>query len=129
MRYGRDMPVIDAAFASELATEWIAAWNSHDLERILSHYTDDFEMRSPLIVERGFADGGALRGKAAIRPYWGAGLVASPPIRFELLGAYGGVNQVVIHYKSVGRRFVVEVLELDDQRRIIRGSACHGAPA
>src|ERR1700723_3107179 len=35
---------------SELAlrfAEWIAAWNAHDLPRILSHYADDFEMSSP----------------------------------------------------------------------------------
>jgi ketosteroid isomerase-like protein len=47
--------VIELEWARELATEWVAAWNSHDLERILAHYTDDFEMRSPLIVERGSA--------------------------------------------------------------------------
>ena len=121
--------LIDAALADRLAAEWIAAWNSHDLERIFSHYSDDFEMRSPLIVQRGFSPTGVLRGKDAIRPYWSAGLAATPPIQFELLGAYGGVNQVVVHYRSVGRRYVVEVLELDDNRRIIRGSACHGAPA
>jgi ketosteroid isomerase-like protein len=123
------MPVIDTTVATKLAAEWIAAWNSHDLDRILGHYADDFEMRSPLIVQRNFATSGVLRGKAAIRPYWAAGLAASPPIRFELLGSYAGVNHVVIHYKSVGRRYVVEVLELDDTGRIVRGSACHGAPA
>jgi len=123
------MPVIDPEWAHELATEWVAAWNSHDLERILSHYTDTFEMRSPLIVERGFAPGGVLRGKDAIRPYWAAGLAATPPIRFELLAAYAGVDSIVIHYRSVGRRLVTEVLELDGERRIVRGSACYGPPA
>ncbi len=123
------MAVIDLVFAQELAAEWVAAWNSHDLERIFSHYVDDFEMRSPLIVERGFAPSGVLKGKAAIRPYWSAGLAASPPIEFELLDAYGGVDTVVIRYRSVGRRLVTEILTLDDQPRIIAGSACHGAPA
>jgi hypothetical protein len=123
------VPVIDAAFANELAAEWVAAWNSGDLERIFSHYVDDFEMRSPLIIERGFSPTGALKGKAAIRPYWSAGLATTPPIRFELLGAFAGVNTVVVHYRSVGRKLVVEILELDDERRIIRGSACHGPPA
>lgn len=123
------MPVIDAAFANELAAEWVAAWNSGDLERIFSHYVEDFEMRSPLIVERGFSPTGALRGKAAIRPYWTAGHAATPPIRFELLDAFAGVNTVVIHYRSVGRKLVTEILELDDERRIIRGSACYGPPA
>jgi ketosteroid isomerase-like protein len=121
------MPVIYDTLAHEIAAEWIAAWNSHDLERIFSHYVDDFEMRSPLIAERGFAPSGTLRGKDAIRPYWSAGLAATPPIRFELEDVYAGVNQIAIHYRSVGRRFVIEVLELDDRRRIVRGSACYGA--
>ncbi len=34
--------IIDRAFAAG----WIAAWNSGNLEYILAHYTDDFEMRS-----------------------------------------------------------------------------------
>ena len=123
-------PVLDAAFARHFATQWIAAWNSGDLERVFALYADDFEMRSPLIAERGFSPGGVLRGKAAIRPYWGAGLAnAKPPLAFELLDAYAGVGTVAIHYRSVGRRYVVEVIELDAERRVVRGSACHGAEA
>lgn len=122
--------MIDAAFARALADEWIAAWNSHDLERIFSHYVDDFEMRSPLIIQRGFSPTGILRGKAAIRPYWSAGLASSPPIHFELLDVYTGVATVVIRYRSVSaNKLVTEILELDDQRRIIRGSACYGPSA
>jgi ketosteroid isomerase-like protein len=122
--------VLDRTFARELAATWIAAWNSGDLERVFALYADDFEMRSPLIVERGFSASGLLRGKDAIRPYWGAGIAsAKPPLRFELIDAYAGVGTVAIHYRSVGRKVVVEILELDDQRRVIRGSACHGADA
>lgn len=122
--------LIDNAFALEFATEWVAAWNSGDLERIFSHYVDDFEMRSPLIVERGFSPTGVLRGKEAIRPYWRAGIEsARPPLVFELIDAYAGVNTVAIHYRSVGRKYVVEVIEFDAQRRAIRGSACRGADA
>jgi ketosteroid isomerase-like protein len=29
--------------AEAFASEWIEAWNSHDLDRILAHYSDDFE--------------------------------------------------------------------------------------
>jgi ketosteroid isomerase-like protein len=121
---------IDREFARRLAADCIAAWNSGDLERVFALYDDDFEMRSPLIAERGFSPTGALRGKAAIRPYWGAGIAtAKPPLRFELIDAYGGVDTVAIHYRSVGRKEVVEILELDAHGRVIRGSACHGADA
>ena len=42
----------DPNWARRFAEERIAAWNAHDLERILPHYSDDFEIHSPLIVER-----------------------------------------------------------------------------
>ena len=44
--------MIDATFAQQFAEEWLRAWNAHHLEAILAHYTDDFEMSSPFIVER-----------------------------------------------------------------------------
>jgi ketosteroid isomerase-like protein len=117
-------------WAQAFAEEWVAAWNSGDLERIFSHYVDDFEMRSPLIAERGFSASGVLKGKDAIRPYWGGGIAnAKPPLAFELIDAYAGVGTVAIHYRSVGRKIVIEVIEFDAQRRAIRGSACHGADA
>ncbi len=120
------MPTIDRAWAREFAEEWIAAWNSHDLERIFAHYVDELTMRSPLIAARGFDATGVLRGKAAIRPYWSARLAATPPLRFELLDVYAGIDMIVIHYRSVAHRLVTEILELDAERRVISGAACHG---
>ncbi|MDP3877197.1 MAG: nuclear transport factor 2 family protein [Methylobacter sp.] len=38
-------------FAEHFANDWIDSWNSHDLQRILSHYADDFEMSSPVIIQ------------------------------------------------------------------------------
>ena len=34
-------------FANHFAEDWIAAWNADDLERVLAHYADDFEMSPP----------------------------------------------------------------------------------
>lgn len=77
-----------------------AAWNSHDIERILSHYADDFEMASPLIVERMQEPTGKLKGKEQIRPYWQKGLAAVPPLKFELLYVFTSVGSVAIHYHA-----------------------------
>ena len=118
--------MITTAWAQQFAAEWIAAWNSHDLERILEHYVDDFEMSSPLIVERMNEPSGILRGKSAVRPYWAKGLDAKPPLQFELLAVHVGVNKVGLVYRSVGRRFVVEVLTLNEARRITHGVALYG---
>ena len=41
-----------------LGREWIAAWNSHDLERILALYAEDAEMTSDKIQALGFEPSG-----------------------------------------------------------------------
>lgn len=121
--------VITAAFAQHFAQDWIAAWNSHDLNRILEHYTDDFEMRSPLIVERMKEPSGTLQGKDKVGAYWTIGVKAQPPLKFELLGVYAGVRSITIHYRSVGRRLATEVLEFNAGCRVVRGNAQYGGPA
>jgi len=120
---------IDRDWAERFAHEWIAAWNSHDLERIFAHYVDDFEMSSPYIVERMKEPSGVLRGKEAIRPYWTWGLQLQPPIHFELLGVYNGIDKVAIHYRSVGRRLVTEILTFNADGLATHGAALYGDPA
>ena len=67
--------MITQEFARRFASEWIDAWNAHDLERILSHYTDDFTMSSPRIAVVAGEPSGILRGKDAIRAYWKLSLI------------------------------------------------------
>lgn len=43
--------MIEKDFAEEFARDWIESWNSRDLDRILSHYSDQFEMSSPKITQ------------------------------------------------------------------------------
>jgi hypothetical protein len=57
--------MLNKTFAERFAAEWIAAWNSHDLDRVLSHYADDFEMSSPYIAELAGEPSGKLKGKEA----------------------------------------------------------------
>jgi hypothetical protein len=121
--------LIEQSWANEFAREWISAWNSHDLDRILSHYVDDFEMSSPLIIERKKDPTGVLRGKSAIRDYWAIGLAADPPLKFELIDVHVGVNTIGILYRSVGRRRVIEVLTFNEDKEVIRGSGLYAGPA
>ena len=119
--------MIDREWAEAFAREWVAAWNAHDLDRIFSHYADDFEMRSPLIVQRMGVSDGKLKGKQAIRPYWQAGLDARPPLKFELRQVMVGVGAIAIPYQSVTRGAdVVERIEFNAQGLGIRAEALYG---
>jgi aryl-phospho-beta-D-glucosidase BglC (GH1 family) len=87
--------------ANEFAEHWIHSWNSHDLDEIMSHYTDDFEMSSPVIIQSMNEPSGKLRGKDIIRVYWSKALEKYPQLHFEKLNVLLGVNSVTIIYNGV----------------------------
>lgn len=115
--------MIDKAWANEFANEWVEAWNSRDLERIFSHYTDDFEMSSPFIVERMNEPSGKLKGKDKIRPYWQIGLEQMPPLKFELLNVLVGVESITLLYRNAKGFLAAEVLTFNSEGKVIKGNA------
>lgn len=60
--------------AKIFAKDWIESWNSHDLDRILTHYSDDFEITTPMIKTFLGIDTGTLQGKQNIKEYWAVAL-------------------------------------------------------
>ena len=112
-------------FARRFATDWIAAWNSHDLQRILSRYEDDFEMSSPVITELVGEPSGKLRGKTAIGAYWAKALQKAPDLHFELVTALAGVDSVTVYYKG-HRGLSAEVLHFGPSGKI-RAAFAHYA--
>jgi len=119
--------MIERGWAEEFVREWIEGWNAHDLERVLAHYADDFEMTSPLIVQRlGIADG-KLKGKEAVRRYWSQGLASMPDLHFNLIDVIVGVNSVAIVYESqTMSRTVVEYIQFDERKLGVRAEGLYG---
>lgn len=111
-----------SGFAERFAREWVEAWNAHDLERILSHYEDDFEMSSPVIAKLVGEASGTLRGKSAIRAYWSKALAAAPDLRFELLSVLAGVNSLTVYYKG-HRGLAAEVLHFGASGKVSKAFA------
>ncbi|MDP9960318.1 nuclear transport factor 2 family protein [Chryseobacterium lathyri] len=102
----------------KFAEEWIRAWNSHDLENILSHYAEDVAVTTPMIT---LATGGkesTLKGKEAVREYWRKALDRFPDLHFELIRSTMGVNSVALFYRSIMDKHAVEVMFFDDEGKI-----------
>jgi len=116
---------MDKDFAENFAKEWIAAWNSHDLDRILEHYEDNFEMSSPIIRTLVGEPSGTLRGKAAIRSYWAKALEKAPDLHFELLTVLAGVDSITVYYKG-HRGLSAEVLHFGPRGKV-RAAFAHYA--
>jgi len=96
------------------ADAWVTAWNTHDLDAVLSHFSDDVVFTSPVAAQLLDGSDGVLRGKAALRDYWTRGLTLIPDLRFEVAGVYAGVSAIVINYRNQKDGLVCEVLILRD---------------
>ncbi len=114
---------MDASIAREFAKAWIAAWNSHDINEILSHYADDFEMTSPFISERTSGKTSTLYGKKAVSEYWIAALKRFPDLRFELLDVLASGHSIVIYYKSVMDKIAAELMVFEESGKVIKSIA------
>ncbi|HTS19620.1 MAG TPA: nuclear transport factor 2 family protein [Verrucomicrobiae bacterium] len=115
--------MITRQFAQQFAREWIEAWNSHDLDRILSHYTDDFEMTSPRIIDVVGEPTGKLKGKDRVRAYWQRALAKNPDLRFELIEVLWSIDTICIYYQSVRGLHAVEWLRIGSEGKAVNAAA------
>ena len=118
---------MDRAFAENFAQEWIEAWNAHELNRVLAHYTEDFEMSSPFIAQIAGEPSGTLKGKAAVGAYWKQALERLPELHFELVSVLTGVDSVVIYYKSAGGRLAAELFFFSPAGKVSKAAAHYAA--
>ncbi|MEQ1546114.1 MAG: nuclear transport factor 2 family protein [Methylococcaceae bacterium] len=109
-------------FAESFAKEWVHAWNSHDLELILSHYSDNFVMSSPRIAVVVGEPSGTLKGKPAIRAYWEKALALAPNLYFELVSVLVGSDSITLYYKGV-RGMAAEVFFFNSSHKVIQACA------
>jgi len=114
--------MIDKDFADQFAADWIESWNAHDLERILSHYVEDFEMSSPVIARIAGEPTGKLVGKKAVGAYWARALQQNPDLHFELVTTLRGVDSITLYYEGV-RGPSAEVFHLNPEGKVTRAYA------
>ncbi len=109
--------------AQKFGQEWVNSWNSHDLERILSHYADDFQMTSPFIATMMNEPTGTLTGKEKVRAYWAQALERLPDLHFDLIEVLASVDSITIYYHAVLGKRAAEVLFFDDNGKVRRAVA------
>jgi ketosteroid isomerase-like protein len=105
---------------TEFATDWINSWNSHDLENILTHYSEDIEITTPMIKLAAGIESGSLKGKEQVAAYWKKALERIPDLYFELKEVTEGVNCVALYYKSVMNKMAIEVMFFNEQGKVNR---------
>jgi ketosteroid isomerase-like protein len=114
------LPPLQGEFAREFAREWVEAWNSHDIDRILTHYDDEVVLVSPVALNL-LKDDGSVRGKDALRAYFTRGLEAYPDLRFDLIEVLWGLETVVLIYSNnVRGNKTAEVMQISSGGKVLR---------
>jgi hypothetical protein len=104
----------------QFAQHWIAAWNSHDLDAIMSHYAPEVVLTSPTAAKLLNDPSGSVTGKEAVRRYFERGLEAYPNLTFELLDVMWGISSVILYYRNQKGTRTGEFMEFDANRKVVR---------
>jgi uncharacterized protein (TIGR02246 family) len=111
----RPLSPADAIATAPLAERWLAAWNAHDLDRIMALYGPDPRHTGKRVRLLGGSDD-TLQGRDAIAAYFRRGLHEYPTLHFEPISVSTGPRTVVIEYHRSGvgaQEATVELLEVD----------------
>ena len=118
---------MDFRGATEFAREWVEAWNSRDLERIISHYAETLHYCSPLVLERIPGSDGVIRDRATLRSYVQTGLSKNPALKFTLREVLMGAHGIALHYDNARGGQTAEYFEFDADGRVVKVISCYSA--
>lgn len=123
------MPRLTYAALQHFAQSWIDSWNRHDIDSVLSHFSEDAVFVSP----RAHAVTGNawVTGKAALKQYWSKALAAVPDLHFELetITCDETGQTLVVHYTAHrgGKRIkACEMMRFENGQQVY-GEAYYGA--
>lgn len=112
-----------------IAQQWFAAFNAHDLEKLLSLYDDSAEHFSPKLKIRRPETNGLVTGKEALRDWWQDAFDRLPTLHYKTTSLTSNEQRVFMEYiRQVDGEEdmrVAEVLEIVDGK-IIASRVYHG---
>ena len=106
--------------AWSLANHWVAAWNAHDLDLIMTHYEDAIELISPVAARLLGTHDGKVAGKPNLKAYFQRGLEAYPELHFRLEDVLWGINSIVLYYTNQKGTRTAEFMELSASGKVLR---------
>jgi limonene-1,2-epoxide hydrolase len=113
----------------QIAQQWFAAFNNHDLEALLQLYADTAAHYSPKLKIRQPETNGLVVGNAALRAWWRDAFDRLPTLHYRYTTLTANEERVFMEYiRTVANEpemLVAEVLEIKDGM-IIASRVYHG---
>jgi len=112
-----------------IAHAWFEAFNSHNLEKLLSLYDDEAQHYSPKLKIRHPETNGLVIGKNALRSWWQDAFDRLPSLNYKVTSLTSNSDRVFMEYiRSVENEedmLVAEVIEIKDGM-IVASRVYHG---
>jgi hypothetical protein len=112
----------------QIATQWLSAFNDHDLERLLDLYDDDAVHYSPKLKIRQPETNGFVKGKDALRAWWKDAFERLPELYYKVTTLTANDDRIFMEYtrQVPGEEdmLVAEVLEIKE--KIAASRVYHG---
>lgn len=81
-----------------IAIQWFAAFNEHDLEKLLSLYDEKAEHYSPKLKVHQPNTNGLIKGKSQLRNWWKDAFDRLPNLHYEIIKLMSDDEQVFMEY-------------------------------
>lgn len=112
-----------------IAHAWFEAFNSHNLEKLLSLYDDYAEHFSPKLKIRHPETNGLVIGKEAMKNWWQDAFNRLPTLNYKVTSLTANSDRVFMEYirtvENEEDMLVAEVLEIKDGN-IVASRVYHG---
>ncbi len=112
-----------------IAHAWFEAFNSHNLEKLLSLYDEDAEHFSPKLKIRHPETNGLVTGKDALREWWKDSFNRLPSLQYKVTSLTANSDRVFMEYLRLVDHeeniLVAEVLEIKEGA-IVASRVYHG---
>jgi limonene-1,2-epoxide hydrolase len=112
-----------------IAHAWFEAFNSHNLEKLLSLYDDEAEHFSPKLKIRHPETNGLVTGKNALRTWWQDAFDRLPTLHYKVTSLTANSDRVFMEYirtvENEEDMLVAEVLEIKEGN-IVASRVYHG---
>ncbi|MEQ8303712.1 MAG: nuclear transport factor 2 family protein [Cyclobacteriaceae bacterium] len=119
---------MESIHLNDIAAQWFAAFNAHDLEKLLSLYDDNAEHFSPKLKVRLPETKGLIKGKSAMRSWWQDSFDRLPTLKYEVVRLTPHDDRVFMEYirhvENEEDLFVGEMLEVRSGL-IVKSSVFH----
>ncbi|WP_322028374.1 nuclear transport factor 2 family protein [Paraburkholderia sp. J76] len=109
------------------AKAWIEAWNAHDLEQIMSHYSHDVVFEAETVRTRWKKPDGKLFGIAELRKHFALGLQLAPQLKFQLEQVLLAPSGYAILYRRENGNRVIDCVTLNDAGQAAKVTAYYGS--